>query len=305
MTQLHTPAPGRAPTGGPDRADLTADAELLGRWAVAADPDALGVIVRRHGGMVLGVCRRVLGHTPDADDAFQATFLVFVRKAGALSRPGQVAGWLHGVALRVARKARADRARRREREVGIVALADTPAPEPPADTADLRRVLDEELDRLPDKYRLPIVLCELEGRTLDEAARLLGWPKGTVAGRLSRGRDLLRQRLSRRRGLVLPMFLLGGMAPDFGPAAPPDPLVSATVDTATATGGAASPPAALAAAVMRQSGRRWLGAFLLLLLLLAALGLGARTAIAGRSAPPESPPAGPAAPSSSCHPTAS
>ena len=307
MTQLNTPAPGRAPTGGPAGGDLTADAELLGRWAVAADPDALGVIVRRHGGMVLGVCRRVLGHSPDADDAFQATFLVFVRKAGALARPAEVAGWLHGVALRVARKARADRARRREREVGTVALADTPAPEPPEDTSDLRRVLDEELDRLPDKYRLPIVLCELEGRTLDEAARLLGWPKGTVAGRLSRGRDLLRQRLSRRRGLLLPMFLLGGMAPDLRPAAPPDPLVSATVTTATGTGGAAtaSPPAALAAAVMRQSSRRWVGVFLLVLLFLAALGLGTRTALAGRSAPAGGPPAGAPAPCSSCHSAAS
>src|SRR5262249_20937373 len=116
------------------------------------------------------------------------------------------AGWLHGVALRVAHKARVQRARRHEREVTVV---DPVAPTPPDDTADLRRALDEELDRLPEKYRLPIVLCELEGRTLDEAARLLGWPKGTVAGRLSRGRDLLRRRLSRRRGLALPLFLAG------------------------------------------------------------------------------------------------
>src|SRR5262249_56618706 len=146
----------------------------------------------------------------DADDAFQAVFLVFIRKARSLARPEQVAGWLHAVALRVARKARAQRARRRLREVAIV---DPVAPDPPEDTTDLRRALDEEVDRLPDKYRLPIVLCELEGRTLEEAARLLGWPLGTVAGRLSRGRDLLRRRLSRRRGLALPLFPVGGAGP--------------------------------------------------------------------------------------------
>src|SRR4029077_2887414 len=89
--------------------------------------------------------------------------------------------------------------------------ADPTNPDPAAEAHSLRRTIDEELDRLPEKYRLPIVLCELEGRTLDEAAELLGWPKGTVAGRLSRGRELLRQRLSRRRGLVLPMFLVGGL----------------------------------------------------------------------------------------------
>src|SRR5215218_2930231 len=188
MTNLEAPAPlGR-------RDEVPADAELLARWCAAGDAGALELLVRRHGGMVLGVCRRALGNAADADDAFQATFLVFVRKARALARPEQVAGWLHAVALRVAHKARAERSRRREREVAIVDPPDLANPDPAAEAHDLRRTIDEELDRLPEKYRLPIVLCELEGRTLEEAAQLLGWPKGTVAGRLSRGRELLRRR---------------------------------------------------------------------------------------------------------------
>jgi len=239
----------------------SSDAALVARWTTEADPGALEALVRRHGGMVLGVCRRTLGNASDADDAFQATFLLLVRKAHSLARPEQVAGWLHAVALRVARKARAVRARRQVREVPVVDLA---APTPPDDGRELREVLDEELDRLPEKYRLPIVLCELEGRTLDEAAQLLGWPKGTVAGRLSRGRELLRQRLSRRRGLILPLFVIGGVAPS-------DPLVHATLHTATARASAASRPAQLADSALR--GRRWW--LLLLLLLLTSSGLSA------------------------------
>ncbi|MDB5308512.1 MAG: polymerase sigma factor, sigma-70 family, partial [Gemmataceae bacterium] len=207
MSRLKTAGPIPLPLYDSLGNEGPSDADLLARWAAHPDPDALELLVRRHGPLVFGVCRRVLGRTPDAEDAFQATFLILVRKAGTLSRPGQVAGWLHGVALRVARRVRADLARRRQREESMT--TEPPAPEPPDNQADLRRVLDDELDRLPDKYRLPIVLCELEGMTLDEAARHLGWPKGTVAGRLSRGRDILRRRLARRRGLALPMVMFG------------------------------------------------------------------------------------------------
>jgi RNA polymerase sigma factor (sigma-70 family) len=212
------------PVVEPQAVELATDAELLTWWATGGGSAALEPLVRRHGAMVLGVCRRMLGDSPDADDAFQATFLVLVRKAKSLDRPEQVAGWLHRVALRVARKARAERARRHAREVVIV---DVELPTPPEQTRELREELDEELNRLPEKYRLPIVLCELEGRTLEEAAELLGWPKGTVAGRLSRGRDLLRRRLSRRRGLMLPLFLVGGVPPS-------EPLVGSALQTATA-----------------------------------------------------------------------
>ena len=146
--------------------DAPADAELLARWADGTDPTALEQFVRRHGGMVLGVCRRALGDSPDVDDAFQATFLVFVRRARALARPAQAAGWLHGVALRVASKARAARARRHQREVAIV---DPVAPDPPEDTTELRRTLDEELDRLPEKYRLVILLRDMHDLIINGA----------------------------------------------------------------------------------------------------------------------------------------
>jgi RNA polymerase sigma factor (sigma-70 family) len=201
------------------------DGELLARWRASADRAALEQLIRRHGPMVLGVCRRVLGDSPEADDAFQATFLVLLGRAASLARPEQVAGWLHGVALRTARKARAARARRHGREVAMI---EPVAPQAPEGDDDLRRILDEEIERLPERHRLPILLCELEGLTLDEAARRLGWPKGTVAGRLSRGREELRQRLRRRRCalVLLPV-----------PCEVPESLVRATVEAA-----AAAPP---------------------------------------------------------------
>jgi RNA polymerase sigma factor (sigma-70 family) len=239
------------------------------------------------------VCRRVLGNAPDADDAFQAVFLIFVRRAASLTRPERVAGWLHGVALRVARRARADRARRHEREAPMV---EPVAPVPPDDVSDLRRVLDEELERLPEKYRLPILLCDLEGMTLAEAASQLGWPKGTVAGRLSRGRELLRRRLDRRRcGFVL---LLCAVRPD----EVSDPLVAATVEAVTGFG-AAPKAAGLAAAVLRDWVRRKVSLGLVLILAAALLGASAWGAYAAsvesKSPSPNDPSSAPTAPS--CH----
>jgi RNA polymerase sigma factor (sigma-70 family) len=287
--------------------NVPTDAELLARWSSGTDPHALGLLIRRHGGMVFGVCRRTLGNTPDADDAFQATFLVLVRKAHTLARPEQVAGWLHGVALRIARKARADRSRRHQREVISV---DPVAPAPPENTQDLRQILDEELDRLPEKYRLPIVLCELEGHTLEEAARLLGWPKGTVAGRLSRGRELLRKRLS-RRGIGLPLFLglpIPGL--DLAGTIPPEPLVAATLSTASGGASVTSHVAALATAALRVKGR-YLTLLLLLFLLMGTTVVAAgviRDARGSGSGPqvipsPSSQPTGtPSTSGSHCHP---
>jgi RNA polymerase sigma factor (sigma-70 family) len=234
--------------------------------------------------MVLGVCYRVLGNKADAEDAFQATFLVLVRRAGGLAWPEQVSGWLHGVALRVSRKARAVRDRRPDRERIAV---DPVAPDPPADQADLRRELDAELDRLPEKYRVPIVLCDLEGLTLQQTADRLGWPRGTVAGRLSRGRDLLRRRLT-RRGSGLAAWPLGlVMVPAGAGPAPSDGLVSATVETVARPTGE---PAALADALARDNGRPPRGVFLLALAALLALGLSVGLAW---PAPPRSDP-GPA-----------
>jgi RNA polymerase sigma factor (sigma-70 family) len=247
------------------------DAELLARWCASADRAALEVLIRRHGGLVLGVCRRVLGNTPDADDAFQAVFLVLVRRAASLGQPELVAGWLHGVALRVARRARAERTKRHEREAPMV---EPVAPVPPDDVGDLRRVLDEELERLPDKYRLPILLCDLEGLTLAEAARQLGWPKGTVAARLSRGRELLRRRLSRRRLGFVPLLLGPTLTDEV-----PEQLIVSTVEVAA--GIAAAPKAVgLAAVVLRDAARRKVSLILILILAAALFGASAWGAIA-------------------------
>ena len=184
---------------GAAAADTLADGHLLRRFASDRDEEAFAVLVRRHGPLVLRVCRRVLGGAQDAEDAFQATFLVLARKAGSIRDPGLLGNWLYGVASRIARRARVVANKRQARETRMRRLPAAPASASVAgESADLRLVLDEELSRLPEKYRLAAGLCYLEGKTNEEAARLLCWPTGTVKGRLARARDLLRQRLIRR-----------------------------------------------------------------------------------------------------------
>jgi RNA polymerase sigma factor (sigma-70 family) len=184
------------------------DAQLLSRFTEARDASAESAfreLLHRHGPMVLGVCRQILRQPHDADDAFQATFLVLVRKARSLRVCESLAPWLYGVAYRTALRARAIASRYRPADAEqIEASASSPD-----DTyrVDLRPLLLEELGRLPGKYRTPIVLCHLEGKTHEEAARLLDWPVGTVSGRLSRGRQLLKSRLE-RRGLAVPSAML-------------------------------------------------------------------------------------------------
>src|SRR5262249_44467001 len=134
----------------------------------------------------------------DADDAFQATFLVLIRKAGALNMRGSLAGWLYGVAFRTALKARGEAARRRLHERQAAEPPRTDAAESASAGPELRQVLDQELKRLPEKYRAPLVLCYLEGKTNEEAAHVLGWPAGSMSRRLAKGRELLRRRLVRR-----------------------------------------------------------------------------------------------------------
>jgi RNA polymerase sigma factor (sigma-70 family) len=172
------------------------DGQLLGRFVRSRDEVAFETLVRRHGPMVLGVCRRLLLTAEDAEDAFQATFLVLAKKAASVSPRERVGPWLHGVAYLAARKARAAATRLRAREKQVRVL---PEPATVADGLwdDLAPLLDQEVARLPEKYRLPIVLCDLEGKSRAEAARLLGWPEGTVAGRLVRARALLAKRLTR------------------------------------------------------------------------------------------------------------
>jgi RNA polymerase sigma factor (sigma-70 family) len=169
------------------------DADLVKRYVQQRDEAAFELLLRRHGPMVLGVCRRVLHNLHDAEDALQATFLVLVRRASSLRSPGMIGNWLYGVAYRTALHAREAAARRRAKEAEVVART-----EPPDDTwIELRAVLDQELQRLPKKYRAIVALCDLEGRTRKEVARHLGWPEGTVASRLARGRVLLAKRLNR------------------------------------------------------------------------------------------------------------
>jgi RNA polymerase sigma factor (sigma-70 family) len=180
--------------------------------------------------MVLAVCRRVLRDAHDVEDAFQATFLVLVRNANSIARPELLGNWLYGVAYRTALKAKAAGARRRE----VERRAALPATEAAEDVAwaDLRPVLDQEVSRLPEKYRVPFVLCYLEGRTNAEAARLLGCPKGTVLSRLAWARERLRSRLT-RRGLVLSAGLLATLlARKAASAAVPPALSAATVQAA-------------------------------------------------------------------------
>jgi RNA polymerase sigma factor (sigma-70 family) len=175
----------------------TSDGQLLGRYVAGRDEAAFEALVRRHGPMVLGVCRRLLGHHHDAEDAFQATFLVLARKAGSVAPPEMLPNWLYGVARQTAVRARALAAKRRLRERPVGELPEPVASQPePCD--DLRAVLDEELACLPARYRVAVVVCDLEGKSHKDAARRLGWPVGTLASRLSRGRRMLAKRLARR-----------------------------------------------------------------------------------------------------------
>src|SRR5262245_35282843 len=173
------------------------DEELVGQVAARGAPDAFEALVRRHGGLVLGVCRRQLRDTHDVEDAFQATFLVLLRKASSIRARDRLGCWLYGVACRVARALRARAARRPDR-FGPVPEVAAPAGPCPVDQQELRRVLDEEVERLPEKYRVPLLLCHLQNNTQEQAARILGCPAGTVATRVRRGLERLRERLVRR-----------------------------------------------------------------------------------------------------------
>ncbi len=179
------------------------DLELLSRFLDRNDQDAFAELVRRYGPMVLGVCRRTLGDGPDAEDAYQAVFLILAQRAETVQTIGRVAGWLHGVATLTAKKARGRRAKRRLREQAAGLLTDVPATDCPV-SAELAGVIDTELAAIPEKYRTAVVLCELRQLTLDQAAAELGVPRGTVASRLARGREALGRRLLRRGLLAIP-----------------------------------------------------------------------------------------------------
>jgi len=190
---------------------LESDRQLVERVLATRDESALLTIVLRHGTMVYHVCRRVLRHPQDAEDAFQATFLVLAQELRGLRQHSSLAGWLHGVALRVSRKAKARAVVRRRWEAG----AARPEAVPPDDLAwgEVRSILDAELSRLSDKWRLPLVLCHLEGQTQDEAANQLGWSKSTLRRRLEEARVALGRRL-KGRGIAWSAVLPAVLASD-------------------------------------------------------------------------------------------
>src|SRR5262245_26174270 len=192
------------------------DGELLKWFITRRDGDAFAALVRRHGPMVLGVCRRIVGNVHDAEDAFQATFLVLVRRAGSLRDLDLVGAWLHGVACRTAKKARSLLARRRRRERHVEEVPH-PVIEDGGPRDDWRPLLDRELGRLPDIYRVPVVLCELEGRSRREVARQLCLPEGTLSSRLAKARRLLARRLAP----YAPAAAVAALAAAEAPAVPP------------------------------------------------------------------------------------
>jgi RNA polymerase sigma factor (sigma-70 family) len=178
-------------------ADLVPDHALLGEFVAAKSGIAFELLVRRHGPAVWAVCRRHLGNEHDAEDAFQATFLVLAKSAWRIARHASVGGWLYGVAYRVALKARRTSARRKRIET-VVSPTDEPTTLPVHPFADTTAIVHAELEKLPDRYRLPLLLCDLEGLSRKEASAQLGWREGTLSGRLNRARKLLADRLTVR-----------------------------------------------------------------------------------------------------------
>jgi RNA polymerase sigma factor (sigma-70 family) len=208
--------------------DGMTDGELLARFVRSRDEDALAALVRRHASMVWGVCRRLLHHH-DAEDAFQATFLVLVRRAADV--PGQaIANWLYGVARQTAVRLRATAAKRGRRETQVVTMPEPTVPE--VCDADLQRVVDEELSYLPEHYRGVIVLCDLEGMTRKAAARQLGIPEGSVASRLARARAMLAKRLA-QRGVVFSGGSVAAILSGSASASAPPALVASTIKAAS------------------------------------------------------------------------
>jgi RNA polymerase sigma factor (sigma-70 family) len=218
-----------------------ADRELLERFSDRQEEAAFAELVRRHGPMVLGLCRRILQNEHDAEDAFQATFLVLSQKAVSLRPQESLCGWLHSVAYRIAQKVRIDAARRRSHEGRIVARQATDQLAQMT-LQEAHEVLHRELARLPGKFRAPLVLCYLEGLTRDEAAHRLGWPVSTLKSRLEQARERLRARLA-SRGLHLSGVLIAALCYEgTASAAVSLALLDSTVTAATnlAAGGAAT-----------------------------------------------------------------
>ena len=227
------PAVASSPRSACQSADLSAlkDDQLLSRFFLEREDAAFGVLVERYGPLVYGVCRRILPDSNDAEDAFQATFLVLVRKGGTLRDPRALASWLYGVAYRTARKLKAKAALRTRSERQASEMP-TKSDVSEMTYDELQAVLDEEISQLPEKYALPLVLCYLEGKTNAQAAAQLGWPEGSISRRLSRARELLRSRLA-RRGLALSAALITAVFASTAIAAVSHELLASTTRAAT------------------------------------------------------------------------
>jgi RNA polymerase sigma factor (sigma-70 family) len=233
------------------------DGELMELYVSRRHEDAFEALLRRHGPMVLGVCRRILRNQAEAEDAFQATFLVFLRKASSIRSRATVSNWLYGVAHNTARKALAlvQKRRIKEHEAGTAPRDDARAEV----WQELQTLLHAELTRLPEKYRAPIVLCDLEGKTIKAAAHLLGWPQGTVATRLTRGRARLARRLTEHGLTFSGSVMAAAIARETALASLPPALLASTSKAASlfaasgqylAAGAVAARVAALADGVM-------------------------------------------------------
>jgi RNA polymerase sigma factor (sigma-70 family) len=272
----------------PEGAGLT-DGQLLQRYFAHRDETAFSALVRRHGPMVLAVCRRLLHRVEDAEDAFQAAFVILARKGRGVAGQQTVGGWLHGVAYRVALDVRRRGARRRAKEQQVEIMPQ-PIIMPGEDQSELVAVLDRELTRLPEKYRLPVVLCELEGRSRKEAARQLGLPEGTLSSRLATARKTLAQRMAAHGPAVTGASLTALFASEAGAVVVPGPLVASTV---RAAGGVVSAGVvALAEGVLKAMLLTKIKSAGLVLLFASLVGAGAvgltyRTAAAEPQAKPE------------------
>ncbi len=238
-----------------DQAD-GGDGDLLLRYRRERDQDAFGSLVRRHGPMVLGVCRRVLRNEHAAEDAFQATFVVLAKRADAVRPPDRLAPWLYGVAYRTALKARGRAFRRAEVERDYATEVAHRAPGEADALPDVRPIIDEQLNALPEKYRAPLVLCGLQGLNKQEAAERLGVPEGTVSSRLARAREMLRDRLA-RRGVIVPAAGFAALVSPNALCATVPPALTESVAACAATG-AAVPATVLALSNEVLAAMSWL-----------------------------------------------
>ncbi len=275
----------RTVAGGRPTAEAT-DHQLLLQFAARGDQAAFAAVVERYGPMVLRVCRRVLRQEQDAEDAFQATFLVLARKAGSIRKSEALASWLHGVAYRVALRAKRDAGRRRLREREVQPM---PTKAREIDWRDVQAALDQAIQALPEKYRTPFILCFLDGKSRADVARELGLKEGTVWSRLSQARKLLQERLS-RRGITLSALLAGaalagGMTNNVSAR-----LIQATVQAASAASTAPAQVAALARGVSETMSMTRFKTLLLCLVTAGLVAFGAGAVLHGNAAaqkPPE------------------